>query len=144
MKKTSLTKTKKLYFTLVFSLCVLFAANSFGQIHKIADMTNSKFALQNLEMGIQSLNKGVRESAIYFAGKYRFIETETALINQLNVETECDIKLLIGLALFRMKSKNGMNELHELALIENNPRVRRLTAAIYKAYLENNQDKTLQ
>ena len=44
-------------------------------------------------MGIQSENDGVRESSIYFAGKYRFIDTEDALIKQLKVEKESDIKV---------------------------------------------------
>lgn len=144
MKKTLFDKAIKLYFVFVLSLSVLSAADSFGQNQKITDMTSSKFALQNLVMGIQSLNKGVRESAIYFAGQYRFIETEAALINQLKVEKESNIKLLISLALFRMESKTGMNELRELALVERNPRVRRLTAAMYKEYLAANSDKNLQ
>lgn len=144
MKKSLIHKTTKLYFVLVLSLSVLSAADSFGQNQKISDMTNSKFALQNLEMGIQSTNEGVRESAIYFAGQYRFIETEEALIKQLKVESEAHIKVLISLALFRINSEKGMNELKELASAEKNPRVRRMNYAIYKEYLVNRSNKTLQ
>lgn len=144
MKKSLIHKTTKLYFVLVLSLSVLSAADSFGQNQKISDMTNSKFALQNLEMGIQSTNEGVRESAIYFAGQYRFIETEEALIKQLKVESEAHIKVLISLALFRINSEKGMNELKELASAEKNPKVRRMNYAIYKEYLVNRSNKTLQ
>lgn len=144
MKKSLSHKTTKLYFVLVLSLSLLLAADSFGQNQKISDMTNSKFALQNLEMGIQSTNQGVRESAIYFAGQYRFSETEGALIKQLKVEREAHIRVLISLALFRMNSEKGMNELKELASAEKNPRVRRMTYAIYKEYLVNRSNKTLQ
>lgn len=144
MKKSLIHKTTNLYFVFVLSLSVLSAADSFGQNQKISDMTNSKFALQNLEMGIQSTNEGVRESAIYFAGQYRFIETEEALIKQLKVESEAHIKVLISLALFRINSEKGMNELKELASAEKNPRVRRMNYAIYKEYLVNRSNKTLQ
>ncbi|HMU44040.1 MAG TPA: hypothetical protein PKA80_12125 [Ignavibacteriaceae bacterium] len=144
MKKSLIHKTTNLYFVFVLSLSVLSAADSFGQNQKISDMTNSKFALQNLEMGIQSTNEGVRESAIYFAGQYRFIETEEALIKQLKVESEAHIKVLISLALFRINSEKGMNELKELASAEKNPKVRRMNYAIYKEYLVNRSNKTLQ
>lgn len=144
MKKSLIHKTTNLYFVFVLSLSVLSAADSFGQNQKISDMTNSKFASQNLEMGIQSTNEGVRESAIYFAGQYRFIETEDALIKQLKVESEAHIKVLISLALFRINSEKGMNELKELASAEKNPKVRRMNYAIYKEYLVNRSNKTLQ
>jgi hypothetical protein len=144
MKKSLLYKATTLYFVLFLLLSVLLAADSFGQNQKISDMTNSKFALQNLEMGIQSTNEGVRESAIYFAGQYRLIETEGVLIKQLKVEREAHIRVLISLALFRMNSENGMNELKDLASAEKNPRVRRMNYAIYKEYLVNRSNKTLQ
>ena len=93
-------------------------------------------------MGIQSENEGVRESAIYLAGQYRFIDTEDALIQQLRVEKKSDIRVLIGLALFRMNSEKGMNELQKLALKDENPRVRRMSSAIYREYLVNNSNRT--
>ncbi|TAL64152.1 MAG: HEAT repeat domain-containing protein [Bacteroidetes bacterium] len=144
MKKTLLHQTTKLFFVLVLSLSVFLAADSFGQNQKISDMTNNKFALQNIEIGIQSTNLGVRGSAIYFAGQNRFIETEDALIKQLKVEKEDNIRVLISMALFRMNSEKGMNELKELASAEKNPRVRRMAYAIYKEYLVNKSNNTLQ
>ena len=114
MKTGLLNKAEKLYFLLVAILFVLLVSESFGQNKQISDLSNHKYALQNLVMGIHSENEGVRESAIYFAGKYRFVETEDELINQLKVEKDSDIKVLIGLALFRMNSEKGMNELQVL------------------------------
>jgi len=142
MKSTLLNNAEKLYFTLVAILFVFLVTDTFGQNQKISDMTNHKYALQNLEMGIQSENEGVRESSIYFAGKYRFFDTEDALIKQLKVEKDSDIKVLIGLALFRMNSEKGMNELQKLSLIDENPRVRRMSYAIFNEFLVNNSNKT--
>jgi len=142
MKTTLLHSSEKLYFALVAILFVLLVTDTFGQSQKISDMTNHKYALQNLEMGIQSENEGVRESSIYFAGKYRFIDTEDALIEQLKVEKESDIKVLIGLALFRMSSEKGMNELQRLASIDENPRVKRMSYTIFNEFLLNNSNRT--
>jgi len=142
MKTTLLHSSEKLYFALVAILFVLLVTDTFGQNQKISDLSKHKYALQNLVIGIHSENDGVRESSIYFAGKYRFIDTEDALIKQLKVEKESDIKVLIGLALFRMSSEKGMNELQKLASIDENPRVRRMGYAIFNEFLVNNSNRT--
>jgi ribonuclease E len=109
---------------------------------KFLELTKKNKVLQNKVSGIQSENEGVRESAIYFAGQYRFIDTENALIEQLKVEKKSDIKVLIGLALYRMNSEKGMNELQRLASKDENPRVRRMSQAIYNEYLVTNSNRT--
>ena len=142
MKTGLLHRAEKLYFLLVAILFVLLVSESFGQNQKVSELSKHKYALQNLVNGIQSENKGVRESSIYIAGQYRFIDTEDALIEQLKVEKDSDIKVLIGLALFRMNSEKGMNELQRLASNDQNPRVRRMSMAIYNEYLDKYTNRT--
>lgn len=142
MKTTLLHSSEKLYFALVAVLFILLVTDTFGQNQKISDLSKHKYALQNLVIGIHSENKGVRESSIYLAGQYRFIDTENALIEQLKVEKDSDIKVLIGLALFRMNSETGMNELQMLTKKDSNPRVRRMSQAIYNEYLVINSHRT--
>ena len=143
MKTTLLHSSEKFYFALVAILFVLLVTDTFGQNHKVSDLAkNSKFALENLVAGIHSENHGLRESAIYLAGQYRFIDTEDALIEQLKVEKDSDIKVLIGLALFRMNSEKGMNELQMLTKKDSNQRVRRMSQAIYNEYLVSNSHRT--
>jgi len=142
MKTTQLHSTEKLYFVLVAILFFFLVSESIGQTKMVSEMTKHKYALQNIIMGIHSENEGVRESSIYFAGKYRFIDTEDALINQLKVEKDSDIKVLIGLALFRMNSEKGMNELQMLTKKDPNPRVRRMSRAIYNEYVVNYTNRT--
>jgi hypothetical protein len=142
MKTTLLNRVEKSYFVLAAILFALLLSETFGQNQKVSDFTKNKFALQNLEMGIKSENAGVRESSIYFAGQYRFIDTENALIEQLKVEKESDIKVLIGLALFRMGSDKGMKEMHNLAVSDSEARVRRMSQAIYNEYLVSSSDRT--
>lgn len=142
MKTGLLNSTEKFYFLLVTALFFLLVSESFGQVKQVPDLTDHKYALQNLVMGIHSENPGVRESAIYFAGEYRFIDTEDELIKQLKVENESDIKVLIGLALFRMNSEKGMNELQVLAEKDANLKVRRMSRAIYNEYVVNYTNRT--
>ena len=142
MKATLSNKVEKLYAILVAILFVLLVTDSFGQNQRISEVSKHKYALQNLEMGIQSDNNGVRESSIYFAGKYRFVDAEDALIKQLKVEKDSDIKVLIGLALFRMNSEKGMNEIQRLASVDENPRVKRMSQAIYNEYLVSSSNRT--
>ena len=142
MKTALFHKAEKVYFILVVILFLFLVTDSFGQNQKISNLSKHKYALQNLEMGIQSENDGVRESSIYLAGQYRFIDTEDALIKQLRVEKKSDIKVLIGLALYRMGSEKGMYELQKLALEDENPKVRRMSSAIYSEYLVNNSNRT--
>ncbi len=133
---------KRLYFLLAVLLFIFLVTDTFGQTQKVSDLTKTKNTLENLEMGIKSSNDGVRESSIYFAGKYRLIETEDYLIEQLKVEKNSDIKILIGLALFRMNSEKGMNELQVLAEKDSNPKVRRMSKAIYNEYVVNYTNRT--
>lgn len=142
MKTTLIHKVEKLYFLLVALLFVLLITDTFGQNQKISDITKTKNAQENLIMGIKSYNDGVRESSIYFAGKYRLIDTEQALIDQIKIERDSDIKVLIGLALFRMGSEKGMNEMHKLAVNDDDPKVRRMSSAIYHEYLVNYSNRT--
>jgi hypothetical protein len=137
MKATLSNRVEKLYFVLVAILFILLISDSFGQNQKVSDLAKNKYALENLVAGIQSVNDGVRESAIYLAGEYRFIDTEDTLIKQLKVEKQSDIKVLIGLALFRMGSDKGMKEMQNLAVTDSDARVRRMSYAIYNEYLVN-------
>lgn len=137
MKKLLLHKVEEISFALILLLSVSGITISLGQNPKSTGGINHKYALQNLEMGIQSENQGVRKSAIYLAGKHKLIEIEDALIKQLSVESNSNIKVLIGLALFRMNSEKGMKELYALVSSDKNSRVRKMSYAIYNAYHNN-------
>lgn len=144
MKRTLLNNSEKFYFIFVALLFLLLLSETFGQNKKVTDMVKNKFALENIVAGIHSEIEGVRESTIYLVGKYRFIDTEDALIKQLKVEKKSDIKVLIALALYRMNSEKGMKELQLITTSDNDSRVRRMSYAIYNEYLINNSDRTVK
>jgi hypothetical protein len=140
MKAVLSNGSKKIFFGLAALLFFAFFTNGFGQIQRLANLTSQKSAKENLVMAIQSENDGVRESAVYFVGKYRLIDLEDALIFQLKVETNPDIKVLIGLALFRMDSEKGMEVLSEYKTKDSNPRVKKMFTSIYNEFQISNVD----
>lgn len=142
MKTAGMNKVEKLYFVMVAILFLILATNTFGQNLKVSDLASNKYAFKNIVNSIHSNVPGVRESAIYLVGKYRFIDTEDALIEQLKVENEADLKVLIGLALYRLNSTKGMDELKKLSVTDSNPKVKRMSAAIYNEYLVSSSEKT--
>lgn len=129
--KAQLTKT-----VLVLVLGLVLTSNLFAQ-NSLAEFTKNKYAMDNLIMGIHSENEGVRKSAIYFAGKYKVMETAQDLINQISKEENASIKILIALALFEMDSKEGLEAVKKLSLSDKNDKVRRMASFIYNEYLNN-------
>ncbi len=143
MKATKTNKVEKYYFFVIAVLLVIFAADNFGQTQKVYDATKHKYATQNLIAAIHSDNLGVRESAIYLVGEYRFADLEDELIKQLRLEKNSDVKILIGLALFRLDSEKGINELQRIMVKDKDQRVRRMSKAIYNEYYVSNSNKTV-
>lgn len=130
--KAQLTKS-----VLVLILGLVLSSNLFAQ-NTLAEFTKHKYALNNLEMGIHSENEGIRKSSIYFAGKYKVEETADVLIAQLHKEENARIRVLIALALFEMDSKEGLDAIRKLSVNDDNLKVRRMAAFIYKEFVNNN------
>lgn len=126
--KAQLTKT-----VLVLVVGILLTNSIFAQ-NSLAIFTKNKYALDNLVMGIHSENEGVRKSAIYFAGKYKVLESAEVLIEQLKKEEKPAIKVLIALALFEMESKEGLDEIRKLSKNDKDLRVRNMASLIYNKY----------
>lgn len=143
MKTLRKQNSGKKFFGLVVSVIFLFTALSFPQAKQLKDFTQHKYAYENLSAAIKSDNDGVREDAIYLVGKYKLIDFEQDLLNQIEEEKNPDIKVLIGLALYRMESENGMQKMLELSSKDRNDRVRRMTAAIYNEYLSSNSNRSV-
>lgn len=112
----------------------------FGQNKSIKDITSNKFALQNLLAGIKSENEGVQRSCVYFAGKYKIEESESALIDQLQIEENPSTRILIALVLYELDSLPAIAAIKEMALTDTNPEVRRMSTHIYNELLANDFD----
>jgi HEAT repeat protein len=123
-------------------LAAVLTSSVYAQKNSIKDVTDNKYALQNLVAGIHSDNTGVKRSAIYFAGKYRIAESEAALIAQLKKENDPSTRILISLVLYEMGSEAGLSEVKALSLNDEDAKVRRMTMQIYNEYLVNDGTST--
>ena len=108
-----------------------------AQNNSIQDITDNKYAIENLLDGINSDNEGVKRSSIYLAGKYRIVETEQVLIEQLNKEQNPSNRILIALVLYKLKSEKGLLAVRKLAGHDHNQKVRRMSTHIYNEYITN-------
>jgi HEAT repeat protein len=131
---TSLKYKKSLFF--FTSIILIFLSTSV-----FAQKPISENAIKNLITGIASENEGLRKSSIYFAGKYEYIETVESLANQLVKEENPSIKILIANALFRIGDPNSMEMVLKVSIKDNNPKVKRITSAIYETFtIENSSE----
>ncbi|AFH50397.1 Hypothetical protein IALB_2694 [Ignavibacterium album JCM 16511] len=143
MKTTLKQNSKNLFFGLVAALVLLTGFNSLAQVNHLKDFTQHKYAYENLANAIKSSNDGVREDAIYLVGKYKLIDFENDLLSQLDKENNSNIKVLIGLALYRIESEKGMQKMLELSTKDENDKVRRMSLAIYNEFIAGNSNRTV-
>jgi len=135
-------KAYKGFLTAVLLAAVL-TCSVYAQKNSIKDLTTNKYALQNLVAGIHSENDGVRRNSIYFAGYYKILETEDALIDQLNNEKDPSTRILIALVLYELGSEEGLLEVKNLSLNDEDAKVRRMAVQIYNEYLVNSSGSTV-
>lgn len=124
-------------FTLTVLFTLLFSTAAFSQTNSIKDLTDHKYALENLTIGINSENPGVRKSAVYFAGKYKIEELVSALIDRLENEKDPSVRLLIAYSLYEINDVEGMKAVKELSLRDKDIKVKRMGTALYNDFLTN-------
>jgi hypothetical protein len=129
--KLNLKNTAKL--TVLLLLIGVITVNSQNSKH----VALTKVHIQNLATGIQSTNEGLKKSSIYMAGKYKISEVTETLCNQLDSEKNPDIRILIALSLYQINNPSGLEAVKKSSLRDKDSKVRRMSTAIYKAYVEN-------
>lgn len=75
----------------------------------------SKNARQNLITALYSPNDGLRISAVYFIGKYKFTEFEKEVIELMEKETDTNNKKLLAVCLFQMGTNCCIANLEKIA-----------------------------
>ena len=123
-------------------LTAVLTGSGYTQSNSIKDITAHKYALENLIAGIHSENDGVRRNSIYFAGYYKIVEAEDALIEQLKQEKNESTRILIALVLYELGSEKGLLEVKDLSLNDEDAKVRRMATQIYNEYLVNDGGST--
>ena len=121
----SFRKIAYLFFAL--SLTILVSSNIKAQ----KAVTNlSESTLENLNNAIKSKNDGLRKSGIELAGKYKVKETSEVLFNQLNIETDPNLRILILKSLYIIDDDKFMKEVYQLAAKDKNENVRKFASSI--------------
>ena len=88
-------------------------------------------AIGNLKTAIKSDNDGLRKSGIYLAGKHSVSEVSETLVEQLDVETDPSLRILIIRVLYIIDNDRYIDEIYNLAINDENFRVRQMASAIY-------------
>jgi HEAT repeat protein len=130
-------------FLAIVLLAAVLTGSGYTQPNSIKDITAHKYALDNLIAGIHSENDGVRRNSIYFAGYYKIIEAEDALITQLQKEKDPSTRILIALVLYELGSEEGLLKVKNLSQNDENAKVRRMATQIYNEYLVNDSKGSL-
>ena len=121
-----ITLTSLVLVTLIMSVKPLRA-------QKVTDGKYDK-AVANLIIGINSENRGLEKSSIYYAGRDRVTEAVDALIERLNNEDDPSTRILIALSLYEIRDRRGFNAIKELSTKDKNERVRSISRLIYNEY----------
>jgi HEAT repeat protein len=106
-------------------------------------LSKYKYAVENLNKGIQSDNEGLKRSSMYFAGKYKITSAIPTLIEQLNKEANPSNRILIALVLYKIGSPAGISVVRSLSKNDENQEVRRMAYEIYRAYIVNTDQETI-
>ncbi len=122
----------------VYILITIFLVTTVqAQENEFKQLPNKERAIQNLVMGIQSDNAGLKRSCIYFAGKYEVSEVVNELIELLGKEKDSSTKKVIALVLYKIGDQKGINAIKKLAQTDSDSKVRNLCSAITIAYNKN-------
>lgn len=104
--------------------------------------TVTEHGLPSLAIGIKSANDGVKKSAIYLAGQYKFPEMVKPLTEQLRRENDASVRVLIALALYEIGTAESIEVIKNLAATDKNTRVRNMSKSILEEYDRNNLTST--
>ena len=132
MRATNLTNQVTKSLTVVMAVVLLTGSVS-GQTIS-TEAKKLKCAIDNLIVGIQSSNEGVKRDCIYFAGKYEIAETVNSLIDELKHEKNPKDRALIALALYRIGNEKGIQAVYEASLTETDAKVKHTCNAIVAEY----------
>ena len=133
--------TKELNTTKLVAVILLFVVltnNLFAQPlqtlgEKIKSGVEEKF-IQNLAMGIESENTGLKKSCIYFAGLYEIREVVGTLVKQLKKEPDPNTRILIALSLYKIGDEEALNAVEKLIESDHSYKVKKMSSAILNQF----------
>jgi HEAT repeat protein len=97
----------------------------------------------NLLVGLQTDNLGLKVSAAYFLGEMKSEHAVIPLMKMLKGNTTEEEKLIAALSLAKIKSEKGMFAVKQRIIFDDSKRVQRLCDIFYKNYLFENIEGTV-
>ena len=135
MKRTKLT-------TAVLIAATIFAATGTAFAQQTNNVQIKPEAVSNLVKGINSSNQGLKQSAIFLAGKYKVAGTVDALIKELKAQDNTDTKALIAFALYMIGDEAGIEAVSNLDK-ESVSKVSKIVNDYYEKLVEKNKTLNL-
>ncbi|MCF8306118.1 MAG: hypothetical protein K9I71_06875 [Ignavibacteriales bacterium] len=120
------------YFLALTAVLVLLNTSNYAQ-NSFDDIRDKKTAIANLQMALDSDNRGLKNSAIFLAGKYRVTELSSSLIDEYYNEEDIFVKKLIVSSLYRIADDNSDAFMAEICCKEKNRTVREFALSHYIA-----------
>jgi HEAT repeat protein len=133
MKNLTVKNVMKNGIVIMITLFTL-AASVQAQNINTSKTANEKRYARNLAVGISSENEGIKNSAIYYAGKYRITGTTNALIQQLKKEESPKTRALILYSLLRIGDDDGISAAYRYANGEMNEYVAKIFGNVTAEY----------
>ena len=115
---------------LIFSVSIFAGNNNLEEKYKIIE--------DNLLVGLETDNLGLKVSAAYFLGEMKSERAVIPLMKMLKGNTTEEEKLIAALSLAKIKSEKGMFAVKQRIKYDDSKRVQRLCDIFYKNYLFEN------
>jgi len=103
-------------FRLTLIICFSSTILLFSQVKSDTEYDLPQIAIVNYLSGAQTDNAGLKASCIYFLGKYRVLEANSQLIDEIHNTKDENIRILIAWSIYRIGEESGINELEKIAL----------------------------
>lgn len=133
----------KLYYPLI-ALIILFAFISLRANNN--ESAKAKQVEQNLLVGVQSENDGLRISSAYYLGEMKSTDAVFHLTKMLREDKNTGARLMAALSLVKIEDEQGLYMVKRTALFNSSERVRRMSDKLYyafliKEYIKNNPEQ---
>lgn len=121
---------------LIFSVSIFAGNKTLDEKYKIIE--------DNLLVGLQTDNMGLRVSAAYFLGEFHSERAVIPLMKMLKSSDNVEERLIAALSLSKIRSEKGMFAVKQRVIYDDSERVQRMCKIFYNNYLlENIEGKVI-
>jgi HEAT repeats len=120
---------------LLFIMIISFIPSYGFNKSSIKNSELKKEVVQNLLIGLQSKNFGLRTSSAYILGEIRAEEAVLPLMKMLRTEKSEEARIVAALALYKIKETRGIFAIKQAVRFDDSERVQKNCSNFYNQYL---------